>query len=97
MILRGHEGERWTFEDRCLAVASVLADDLRCPGCGQPKHEAWNPDSDGWYEVREATCQGCAAIERRREADDEHEPEVKRYVIDTRPADEPLREWNPLG
>lgn len=88
----------WTYTDRCLAVASVLADDLRCPGCGQAKHEAWNPDSDGWYETKGATCQGCAALAREqdRDKDEPHQPERKTWVIDTRPVDQPLREWNPL-
>lgn len=97
MILRGSE-LTWTFADRVLAVASVLSDDLRCPGCGQPKHEAWNPDSEGWYEVKEATCQGCAELERKRESDGSaYHPDVKRWVMDTRPPDQRLREWNPLG
>lgn len=95
MILRGRSGE-WTFTDRVLAVASMLAEDLRCPGCGQLRHEAWNPDSEGWYEVKEATCQGCAELERQREQHDGHQPETKRWVRDTRPLDEPLRPWNPL-
>lgn len=69
---------------------------MRCSGCGQPKHESWNPDSAGWYEVKEATCQGCAALEQRRELDDGYEPESKRWVLDTRPADKPLRPWDPL-
>lgn len=85
--------------DRCLAVASVLSEDLRCSGCGMPRHEAWNPDSDGYYEVKTAECQGCAAIERdrKRDKDEPHQPEKKTWVIDTRPPDEPLREWNPFS
>jgi len=87
----------WTFVDRVLAVASMLAEQLRCPGCGQPRHEAWNPDSEGWYEVREQTCQGCAAIEQKRESDgNDYHPDVKRWVVDMRPAEVPLKPWNPL-
>lgn len=71
----------------------MLADELRCPGCGHLKSEAWNPDSAGWYEVKHATCEGCAAIERDR--DDDHNPEDKRWVVDTRPPDKPLKEWLP--
>jgi hypothetical protein len=96
VILRGAKpAEGWTFADRALAVASMLADELRCPGCGQLKAESWNPDSAGWYEAHEATCQGCDALERRRESDDQYEPEVKRWVVDTRPPDNPLKEWQP--
>ena len=94
MMLRGADGG-WSFTDRVLAVASVLAGDLRCPGCGQAKHEAWNPDSEGWYEVKEATCQGCAEIERTRDQDDGFQPETKRWVVDIRPPDVQLREWEP--
>lgn len=94
LILRGVD-EPWSFTDRVLAVASVIADGLLCPGCGQPKHESWNPDSQGWYEVKEATCQGCAAVEQRRDLDDKFEPETKRWVVDTRPADVELRPWAP--
>lgn len=97
MILRGADpASGWTFVDRVLAVASMLAEDLRCPGCGQLRHESWNPDSEGWYEVKEATCQGCSEIERARGKDDGYEPELKRWVVDTRPPDQPLREWTPV-
>lgn len=77
-------------------MASVLADDMRCTGCGQLKSEAWNPDAEGWYEVHEATCQGCASIEQKRESDGkDYHPDVKRWVVDTRPADVELRPWAP--
>lgn len=96
MILRGAPGGEWSFTDRCLAVASMLAEELRCPDCGQPRHESWNPDSEGWYEVKEATCQGCAEVQRRRASDDgDYRPELKRWLVDTRPPDEPLKAWTP--
>jgi MinD superfamily P-loop ATPase len=98
-ILRGGTGE-WTHTDRVLAVAHVLAQNMLCETCGQPKHEALNPDSDGYYEVREALCQGCAAIDRDREknADDTRDRmERKLAVIDTRPPDEPLRPFQPFA
>src|SRR5690606_22024391 len=74
VILRGGE-PAWTFTDRVLAAASVIADDMRCPGCGHPKHEAWNPDSEGWYVAREADCQGCAALQRAADGEREPRPE----------------------
>lgn len=95
MLLRGSENG-WTFVDRVLAVASVLSDDLRCPGCGHPKHEAWNPDSEGYYEAQEAICQGCSAVIKSGEGQKDHGPELKRWTIDTRPKDVALRPWNPL-
>lgn len=78
-----------------LAVAVVLADDMRCPGCGHPRHEAWNPDSAGWYELREAECQACSVIERAAEGDRQPRREVRRWVADMRPPSEELRPWQP--
>lgn len=76
-------------------MAHVLAEKARCPGCGQPKHEAWNPDSEGWYEGREASCQGCAEIQRKADGEREPHPERKRWVIDTRPPEVELKPWSP--
>lgn len=76
-------------------MAHTYAEDMICPGCGQPKEEAWNPDSEGWYEHREATCQGCAALQRAADGEREHRPERKRWVVDTRPPDVELRPWIP--
>lgn len=82
--------------DRTLAIAHTLTADLLCSGCGQPKHEAYNPDSEGWYEVRDATCNGCAAAakdaDRHKDAVD-HERKV--WIVDSRPADVKLKPWSP--
>jgi hypothetical protein len=94
-MLRGKKGKKWSVMDRILAVADVLAQDLLCPGCGQPKHEAYNPDSEGWYETKEATCQGCAAVARDHEIHKEDAPERKVWTVDTRPPDVKLRPWSP--
>lgn len=91
-ILRGTPPQ-WTFADQVLAMATTLAEEMRCAGCGMPKHESYNPDSEGHYEPREATCNGCAALRRASEGEREHRPEVKRWVKDVRPIDEPLRPW----
>ena len=96
MLLRGTDPS-WTFVDRVLSVAYVLAEDMRCPGCGQPKHESWNPDSEGYYEFHEAVCQGCAELHRASEGEREYRPERKVFLIDTRPKDQPLRPWDPLA
>lgn len=95
-ILRGGDPV-WTFTDRILAVASMVAEQARCVGCGQPKSEAWNPDSEGWYEHREAYCHGCAALERASDGDRKAHPERKRWVVDTRPPELELKPWNPTG
>lgn len=81
--------------DRVLAIAAVQADDMRCPGCGHPKHEAWNPDSSGWYELREAECEGCAPVQRASANDKTHRPQLKRWTVDERPPSEELAPWQP--
>lgn len=83
--------------DRVLAVAAQLSDDMRCPGCGHPKHEAWNPDSAGWYGLREAFCQACAVVERAAESDKKPRAEQKRWTVDERPPDVELMPWQPGG
>jgi hypothetical protein len=96
VVLRGEVGARWTDVDRVLAVAHVLTGDMLCPGCGQPKHESWNPDSEGWYEVRDAVCAGCSAVAADAGAHkDKKQPGRHTWMVDTRPSDVPLRPWNP--
>lgn len=74
-----------------LALAHTISEQMVCPGCGMPKHEAYNPDSAGWYVVEDYTCQGCAAVTRDAKAHDDHQPERKVVVIDERPRDVPLK------
>lgn len=96
MILHGapSNGE-WSIVDRTLALAHTLAADMVCPGCGQPKHEAYNPDAEGYYTVQEATCQGCAAAARDADGHKEHEHERKVWVVNERPPDVQLMPWTP--
>jgi hypothetical protein len=95
-MLRG-TSEPWTVTDRILGIAYTLSQDLICSGCGQPKHESWNPDSDGYFEIREADCQGCAMLAKDNEAHkDRPDPARKVWTISTRtPDDPPLRPWQP--
>lgn len=95
VVLRGRETREWTVTDRILAVALTLSADLVCSGCGQPKHESYNPDSDGWYEVHDAVCNACAEVEKDAKANSDHDHSRKAWVVDTRPPDQPLRDWNP--
>lgn len=95
MLLRGTAPDEWTYVDRVLMIAHVLAGDMLCTGCGQPKHESYNPDSEGWYDVRDATCQGCAAVEQDSKAHKDHDHARKVWVVDDRPADVELKPWSP--
>lgn len=97
VILRGTEPGVWTLTDRILAVADMQAQDMRCSGCGMPKIEAFNPDSEGWYEHREATCNGCASLRHAAESDREYHPERKLWVQDVRPPSVELKPWTPPG
>ena len=91
MMLRGTPPDEWSYVDRVLMVAYVLAQDMLCPGCGQPKHETYNDDSEGWYEVRDATCQGCAEVERDSKQHQGVDHSRKVWVVDTRPPEVELR------
>lgn len=82
--------------DSILALAHTIAEQMTCSGCGMPKNEAYNPDSEGWYTVRDATCNGCVVV--AKDADrhkDTHQPERKVWVIDERPPDVKLKPWTP--
>lgn len=81
--------------DRTLAVAYTLSQDLLCPGCGQPKHEAWNPDSDGWFVTKSADCMACAELVRDGKAQEKHDPARHVWAVNERPVDQPLRPWDP--
>lgn len=78
-------------------VAYAMMPDLLCSGCGQPKHEALNPDSDAWYETREEVCNGCRAIDKSQDEsrNSTHSLATKTFVVDTRPPDQPLQPWRP--
>lgn len=84
-ILRGEPRGGWDRLDAILATAHTLSKDLICSGCGQPKFEAWNPDAEGFYEVKTEVCWGCYELERdaKSRKDDEYRPEEKTWVVET--------------
>lgn len=94
-ILRGETGREWTRVDAILATAHTYAQDLLCRDCGQPIHEAYNPDSEGWYVVKDSTCNGCLAVARDGDIHKDHQIERKIHVVDERPPDQPLAPWRP--
>jgi hypothetical protein len=72
-----------------------MGQDLLCRDCGQPKHESYNPDSEGWYSVHDETCNACTALRLDMDANEKAPLERKVFVHDDRPPDKPLRPWTP--
>lgn len=58
------------------------------------KHRSHNPDMDGWYDVEEDVCYGCAAVETHV-ANKDVKGSTKLYVRDTGPTQ--LREIPAAG
>ncbi|PZR55221.1 hypothetical protein DNL40_02300 [Xylanimonas oleitrophica] len=71
-------GGAWSSRDRALAEALLLLEASACPGCGQPKGHAWDPRSEGEYEVEKVTCQACAA---KGQATKRKEPGPGEYLL----------------
>lgn len=61
-------GEAWTPRDWALAQAAKLLDWSRCPGCGQPRWLAHNPESS--WRPKMTKCESCNAIEDLKETGD---------------------------
>jgi hypothetical protein len=77
---------RWTEVDRLLALALTIYEDGLCPGCGQPKRMAMDPDlAEEWTSAHPWRCGGCMALSRaaKRNEKDDH-PHALRYVIGLR-------------
>lgn len=51
----------FTPEDRALLAGYAVYEQTLCPGCGQPRHEAWHSDMDGYYETQLIVCHACTA------------------------------------
>lgn len=39
----------------------ITHEDSLCPGCGQPRDRAWDPRTEGEWDVHEDFCQPCTA------------------------------------
>lgn len=72
----------WTDTDRVLTEALAHYERSLCPDCHQPGWIAFDPDTNGWYEVDATTvCEACAARERWAEDHKDTEPGQKISVI----------------
>lgn len=87
-LIRSFASPAWTPDDHDVMIALAEYEATLCRGCGHPKDWAWHPgnESEGWFELVEFTCQGCATM---------HGPEqaVYKTVIDTYPPDRPRAPW----
>ena len=79
--------DSWTPIDRALALALQLYEDGLCPGCGQQRHEAMDPDSEGrWAALDPARCHACTALAAKaKEYADTPVPSALRYTVGMRP------------
>ena len=50
---------RWPARDRRLAEALLAYEDGLCPGCGNPRHVAWDPRAQVDWKVTTHTCEPC--------------------------------------
>lgn len=99
-IRDGHDPRDWSRRsDRLTAVALTEYEASLCPDCGQPKHRAYNPDINGFYDVVEVQCQGCQAVHEYVAGNKDLTPDVKVAVVDTYDERElgPLRPMPPLA
>lgn len=60
-----------TDDDREWANAWLALKADECPGCGQPKSDAWDHRHPSRYEDRFVQCKGCTAIQVAAENDSE--------------------------
>ncbi len=56
-------GGPWTARDRGLAEALLAYEAEECSGCGQPRHTAWDPRTEGEWEAERHICEACKARE----------------------------------
>lgn len=81
--LGGSEGGRWTPVDRALAEGLVHMEETTGPH-GIPMEDAMDPESDGWWTVRESVDYAQAAIDRYWAEHPDPEPGVRVVVEDER-------------
>ncbi|MFC5425602.1 hypothetical protein ACFPLA_08600 [Brevibacterium otitidis] len=78
--------QEWGERDRVLAEALIEFDSTaHCPGCGQLRSKAWDPDTAGAWETHEdVTCYACAHTaeqqKKKKSNDDEPTPGQLTYV-----------------
>ena len=84
-LRRGTSPRKWSPIDRTLALALTTHEDGLCAGCGQPRERSWNEDMDGYYEVHQATCQGCQAVANHVDGHGQPKGQDTLYLTDDSP------------
>lgn len=71
-------------KDRALAAALIELEEGSCPGCGQPKDEAWRPEDDdemtGWYDGHAFICASCEVLADTDAGGKSHRPGRKVFT-----------------
>lgn len=60
------EPRSWAYEDSLLSTALVLLEEETCRDCGTPSWLGHSTNRYVGFEVDEAVCYGCAAMETKR-------------------------------
>lgn len=76
-------GDSWNVIDRKLAQAWTVLDNSTCSGCGQSLLRSTDRDAIGHMEVHDAICEGCLALDRRRNEEKKPPAGQKTWVVDT--------------
>lgn len=73
----------WTDTDRIITEALTVYERSLCSDCKNPAWQAFDPDTNGWFEVDDScVCEACAARERwLEEHQKDREPGQKIAVI----------------
>lgn len=55
----------WLPEDTDAALEWLEHQESLCGGCGRPRHESFDPDSEDSYDAHVLVCHACRAREQR--------------------------------
>lgn len=77
---RPRVSDGWSVRDRGLAEALTELEDRVCRDCGQKRELAWNPDTNGWWDVHDVVCEACAALDEERDVKKKPEHGAKPIV-----------------
>ncbi|RHA38742.1 hypothetical protein [Cellulomonas rhizosphaerae] len=74
---------KWSTQDRGQAEALLEYEASLCPGCGMPRHAAWDPRSMGGWVADAHPCEACEIRDQKAKEDGNEKPHV---FVTVRPA-----------